>query len=142
MSRLAPDIPELQHVPEAARSLVYLGALNSAIRSPLTWATGALAFVLGVGIGASLGRSAFGGLGAMVGAALGASASVWCFYKAILPWRARRLLPVVMAQVDNNMLGRVRDADESLRRTLEEYRQREAGEIGHTRESRPPRRLP
>lgn len=70
MSRLAPDIPELRQVPEAGRSLVYLGALSRAIRLPVTWLMGAPVFAAAVGIGVTQGRALFGGAGAVVGAAV------------------------------------------------------------------------
>ena len=89
MARIAPDIPELQHVPHAARSLVYMRAFNAAIRSPLTWTIGAILVVVSVGLGVRLGATVMGGIGAAFGTIVGTSASVWCFFKVILPWGAR-----------------------------------------------------
>ena len=125
MSRLAPDIPELQDVPAAARSLVYMSALNGAIRSPLTWLTGIVLFAVGVWIGTAQGWALFGGLGAMLGAAVAAAVSAWCFFTVILPWRARRLLPSAIAQMDPKILQRVGLADDSLKRMIETYDSRE-----------------
>ena len=138
MSRVAPDIPELQQVPEAVRSLVYMGALNSAIRSPVTWLTGAIVFAFGVGVGATVGRALFGGVGAVLGIAVGAAASIWCFFREILPWRARRVLPNVIEQTDGDTLDRVQQADESLRRMIDAYNRQEARGAGETTDGRPP----
>jgi hypothetical protein len=142
MSRLAPDIPELHDVPEAARSLVYVSALNTAIRSPLTWLIGAIVFASGVGIGATQGWALLGGVGALLGATAGASASIWCFFKAIVPWRARRVLPSVIEQADGSALDRVRHADENVRRMIDAYNQREARGADEKEDRRGPERLP
>jgi hypothetical protein len=138
MSRIAPDIPELRQLPEAVRSLVYVGALSSATRSPMTWLTGAIVFALGVGVGATAGRALFGGVGAVLGIAVGAAASIWCFFKVILPWHTRRLLPSVIEQADSNTLDRVRHADENLRRTIDAYNRREGRDADKTPSGRPP----
>src|SRR5262245_49368516 len=107
MSRIAPDIPELEPVPEVLRSVVYMRALNGAIRSPLTWVIGGLAIGAGVGIGATEGRALFGTAGAAIGTALGALATLWCFFRLILPWRARRLVPSFVDRADNSALAQV-----------------------------------
>jgi type VI protein secretion system component VasK len=142
MSRLAPDIPELHRVPEAARSLVYVRALSSAIRSRLTWLAGAIVVAFGVGIGATQGWTLFGGVGAVLGTAVGASASIWCFFKVIVPWRARRMLPSMIDQADGHTLDHVRHADESLRRMLDAYSRHEARSTDETTDRRGPGRLP
>lgn len=126
MSRLAPDIPELQRVPEAARSLVYVRALLAANRSPLTWLTGAIVFAVAVGGGARLGSALAGAAGGLLGTALGAAAALWGFFQVILPWRARRLLPSVIDQVDGTTIDQVRQADENVRRMVDAYERREA----------------
>jgi hypothetical protein len=126
MSRLAPDIPELQGVPEAARSLVYVRALLAANRSPLTWLIGAIVFAVAVGGGARLGTAFVGTAGGLLGTVLGAAAALWGFFKAILPWRARRLLPSVMDQVDGTIVDQVQQADERVRRMVDVYKRQDA----------------
>jgi hypothetical protein len=126
VSHLAPDIPELQQVPDAARSLVYFGALNRAIRSPLTWLMAGAAFAVAVGSGAMLGGALFGTAGALFGAALGAGASVWCVFKIIISWRTRRLVPSAIQRADPAILEDVRRADENVRRMIDAYNRRDA----------------
>lgn len=142
MSRLAPDIPELHRVPEAARSLLYVSAFSSAIRSPVTWLVGASVFALAVGIGAAQGSALFGRVGAILGTAAGASASIWCFFKVIVPWRARRILPSMIDQADGHTLDQVRHADESLSRMVDAYRRHEGRSTDETTGRRGPERLP
>lgn len=127
MSRVAPDIPELQRVPEAARSLVYVQALLAANRSPLTWLTGAIAFAAALAFGARLGGTLLGTAGAVLGTIVGAAVAVWGFFRAILPWRARRLLPSVIDQADSGTLDQVREAEENVRRMAGAYIRRDGG---------------
>ena len=141
MSRLAPDIPELHRVPDAARSLVYVKAFSTAIRSRMTWLTGAIAFAFGVGIGATEGGALFGRVGAILGTTVGASAAIWCFFKVIVPWRARRILPSIIEQADGHTLDQARHADERLRRMLEAYSRHEARSTDETTNRRGPERL-
>ena len=116
MSRIAPDIPELQQVPEALRSIAYMRALNRAIRSPLTWLLGVALFAVGIGAGAIQGRAVYGTIGALVGIAAGAAVAALLFFKLVLPWRARRILPSVTDEGELKALDHVRQADESLKR--------------------------
>ena len=125
MSRVAPDIPELRRVPEAARSLVYVQALLAANRSPLTWLTGAIAFAAALAVGARLGGTLLGTAGSVLGTIVGAAVAVWGFFTAILPWRARRLLPSVIDQADGGTLDQVREADENVRRMAGAYTRRD-----------------
>jgi len=127
MSRVAPDIPELQRVPEAARSLVYVQALLAANRSPLTWLTGAIAFAAALAVGARLGGTLLGTAGAVLGTIVGAAVAVWGFFTGILPWRARRLLLSVIDQADGGTLDQVREADENVRRMAGAYTRRDGG---------------
>jgi hypothetical protein len=141
MSQIAPDIPELQPVPEAARSLVYVTAFNRAVRSPLTWLTGAIAIAAGAGIGLAAGRALFGGVGAVAGAAAGALAAIWCVFAVILPWRTRRVLPFVIDRAGGHTFDEVRHADERVKRMVDAASHREAGTTGEM-DRRPPKRLP
>ncbi len=127
MASLAPDIPELQHVPQAARSLVYMRALISAIRSPSTLLTGLLVLALATTAGTTQG-AAFGTAGAFLGAAAGAVASAFFFFKVLLPWRARRLLPALLAHTDWPVFDEAENAGERITRMINNYKQREARE--------------
>ena len=93
MSQIAPDIPELRAIPQSARAIVYTGAMSAAIRSPATWIPGALLLLLATTIGGMQGYQPFGIVGAMAGAALGVGAAAVFFFKILLPWRTRRLIP-------------------------------------------------
>ena len=116
MSRIAPDIPELERVPEALRSIAYMRALNRAIRSPLTWLLGAALFAAGIGVGATQGRVFLGTMGAVLGSVAGAALAALVFFKVILPWRTRRILPSVTDEGELEAFDHVRRADESLKR--------------------------
>jgi hypothetical protein len=116
MTRIAPDVPELRDVPEAVRSLIYVAALNRAVRSPLTWLTGAIVLAAGISLGATWGRALAGGIGALLGMMLGAFASLWCFFKAVVPWRARRELPSAIARAVGPVFDQVRQTDDRVRR--------------------------
>ena len=120
MSQIAPDIPELEHVPDAIRSIVYVRAFNHAVRSPLTWLIGAIVVAAGAGIGLSSGRALFEGVGAVAGAAAGALAGIWCFFRVVLPWRTRRVLPSAIEHAaGDHTLDQVREADERLKRMVD-----------------------
>ena len=98
-------------------------------------------FAVGVGIGATQGRALFGGVGAVLGAAVGASASIWCFFKVIVPWRVRRILPSMIEHADGHTLDYVGHADDSLRRMLDAYSRHEARRTDETTDRRRPERL-
>jgi len=98
LARIAPDVPELEHLPDPTRSIVYMRALHRAIRSPLTWLIGGIVFASAVSVGANQGSALAGRTGAALGMIAGATAAVLGFFKAILPWRTRRLLPSVLQE--------------------------------------------
>jgi hypothetical protein len=106
MSRIGPDLPELERVPAALRSIVYTQAFTLAMRSPFTWGAGAIAMAVGVGIGANQGSALAGRGGAALGILVGAGAAIWGFFKFIVPWRTRRLLPSVMNDAGTALRGR------------------------------------
>src|SRR5262245_50478743 len=96
MPRIAPDIPELQHVPYTARSIVYMRATNRAIRSPLTWLIAAIVLGVGIGLCANQGSALYGRSGGVFGVFLGTSVATWAFFKVVLPLRTRLLVPSVI----------------------------------------------
>lgn len=141
MSRIAPDIPELQQVPEVLRSIAYTRAMNRAIRAPLSWLLGAALFAVCIGIGATQGRAFFGTMGAVLGTAAGAAVAFLCFFRVILPWRARQLLPSLTNEGELKAFEQVRLADERLKRMAAAYEAHERGD--RTQKSpRDPSRLP
>src|SRR5262245_52719185 len=117
-------------------------ALNRAVRSPLTWLFGAAVLALCAGVGATQGGARFGTAGAVLGTAIGAAAAVLCFFKLILPWRARIVLPSVLDLAQLRALDQVRRADESLQRIADAYDRQERGAAGKTAKTRGPERLP
>ena len=119
MSRVAPDLPELRRVPEAARPFVYLSAMHRARRSPATWMTGALVVGVAVGIGANQGYALFGKPGSILGILAGLVLGVVGFFKLNVPWHARRLVPSVIEQESCGVLTAVREADEKVRRIVD-----------------------
>ena len=141
MSRIAPDIPELQQVPETLRSVVYMRALNRAIRSPLTWLAGGIVIAGAVGIGATQGRALFGVVGAALGTAVGAFAALLFFFRVIVPWRARGVLPSLMGHADNSALAHVVEAEERLKRLAAAY-DRQGARGARKTDPRDPSRLP
>jgi len=78
-----------------------------------------------IAFGATQGRAMFGTAGAVLGVAIGAGASIWCFFRAVLPWRVRRLLPSVIAQADNTTLEEVRKADDRVKRMGDAYKKQD-----------------
>jgi len=100
MSQIAPDIPELEHVHEVIRSLVWTRALMRAIRSPATQLMGLACCAAGAFLGGVAGLQTLGWLGALAGGLLGTMAAVYFFLKVLLQHRARRLVQVVEKEVD------------------------------------------
>jgi hypothetical protein len=115
MSQIAPDIPELEHVPHALRSIAYLRAQNRAFRAPLTWLIAAVLFALGIYIGATQGAR-LGTIGGVFGTAAGFALAFVCFFRVILPWRIRLIVPSVTKNPEElEAFDHLRRADESLK---------------------------
>jgi hypothetical protein len=125
MSQIAPDIPELCAIPKSARAIVYMSAMSAAIRSPATLIPGALLLLLATTIGGTQGYQLFGIVGALAGAPLGAGAGAAFFFKILLPWRARQLIPELLRQADPPIFDQIARADDALGRMIGEYKQRE-----------------
>jgi hypothetical protein len=105
--------------------LVYTGAMSAAIRSPATLISGALLLLLATTIGGTQGYRLFGVAGAVVGAPLGAGAAAAVFFKILLPWRARRLIPQLLRQADSVTFDQIARADDAVGRMIAEYKRRE-----------------
>jgi len=115
MSQIAPDIPELEHVPQVLRSIAYLRAQNRALRAPSTWLIAAVLFGLAIYIGATQGAR-LGTIGGLFGTAAGFALAFVCFFRVILPWRTRRILPSVTKNPEElRAFDQLRRADEGLK---------------------------
>ena len=137
MSQIAPDIPELEHLPHALRSIAYLRAENRALRSPLTLLLGAAVFAFGVYIGATQGAR-IGTLGAILGTAAGFALAFVCFFRVILPWRTRRVLPSVTNNPEElKAFDHLRRAEEGLKQVAAAMERQDS-----PKKPRGPERLP
>ena len=102
-----------------------MGAMSAAIRSPATLISGALLLLLATTIGGTQGYQLFGIVSAMAGAPLGAGVAAAFFFKILLAWRARRLIPELLRQADPPAVEHIARADDALGRMVGEYKQRE-----------------
>ena len=125
MSQIAPDLPELRAIPEAARGIVYISAMSAAIRSPPILMAGVSLLLLAAGIGGTQGHRLFGITGGLAGAILGAGAATVLFFKILLPWRARQLIPELLRQTDPRSFDHLARADDAIGRMIDEYKRRE-----------------
>ena len=100
MSRIAPDIPELSHLPELVRPVVWTRAMMRSVSAPATLGLAlAVAIVLFFG-GVLAGARTGGWLGVLVGGGLGVVAAIYLYLRVLVPWQARRLLPLVLKEQD------------------------------------------
>jgi hypothetical protein len=100
MSQIAPDIPELQDVPEPIRGVMWTRAQMYAIRSPVTRLIGFVSASVGAALAVGLGAWLAGPIGALIGMPLGISAGVYFCLRVVMEWRTRRVLPDVLRAVD------------------------------------------
>ena len=95
MSRIWPDIPELEGIPEVLRSGIWMRAYTLALSRRSTWALG----LLSVGVsGCACGFLSYqiaGVIGVVLGVLAGFVIGSAFFVRVILEWRARRLVPEV-----------------------------------------------
>jgi hypothetical protein len=134
MSQIAPDVPELEHLPEVVRPFIYTQALLRASRSRGTFLIGALIFFMSVGGGAGAGARTFGIPGGVLGGLTGGLLAAYVFFRALIPWRARRIIPIVEREIDWKVEYReLIEGCDQFTRVVDAYKEREA-----RRESRPP----
>jgi hypothetical protein len=100
-------------------------AFSGAIRSPMTWLTGAVVMFGGVAIGQTLGNAVFGRGGAIVGTAVGACGAIWCFLTVVLPWRTRHPLRSPIEHAGNSTIDQVQQVNENVTRMIDEYKRRD-----------------
>jgi hypothetical protein len=120
MSQIAPDIPELSHLPDVVRPFVWTRATMRAIRSPVTLGLALLAGIVLVRGGTIAGAQAAGWFGAVAGGALGAIAAFYVYLRFLVQWQARRLVPSVLKEKDwNSELGDLVRAQEQIKAMAE-----------------------
>lgn len=100
MTQIAPEIPELATIPELARPMVWTRAMMRAVRSPETHLMGVGAVATCAGAGAAAGLWTLGLTGALGGGLLGGAIGFYLFFRFVLPWQARRLIPTVEKDVE------------------------------------------
>ena len=100
MSSIAPDIPELDYVPQVVRPLIWMRALMRAVRQPQTWLLGLVLLMAAAGGCGLAGFRILGWVGATIGGLLGSGAAIYGFFQLLLPSQARRCLPIVTGEVD------------------------------------------
>jgi hypothetical protein len=74
---------------------------------------------------APVGFRSLGPVGIIVGGAFGAIGATLIFYRLLLPWRARHLLPIVLQQQDPGMFDELVRTDDAIRR-MAAYEDRES----------------
>ena len=100
MSQIAPDIPELAHIPEVVRPFLWTRATIRAAGSMSVRLGGPASFVVCTWVGIYLGWQAFEAFGAFAGGLFGAAAAISVLFRLLLPWQTRRLLSLVEKERD------------------------------------------
>jgi hypothetical protein len=100
MSQIAPDIPELAHIPEVIRPFLWTRAMMRAAGSISIQLGGLVFFGVCTAAGIYLGWRALNGFGAFAGGLVGGGSAMSVFFKLFLPWQARRLLSLIEKEGD------------------------------------------
>ncbi len=100
MSQIAPEIPELAHLPDVIRPVIWTRAIMRAVRSTRTRAIGLVCFVVMVAAGVFAGWQMLGRLGALAGGLIGSVGAVFLFFRVVIQRQARRLVPFVEREAD------------------------------------------
>ena len=126
MSQIAPDIPELEHLPVVVRPFIYTRALTHASRSGITLLLGlAVLCCMGSG-GVVAGARLFGSPGSVLGGLAGAALAVYTFFRALIPWQTRRTIRVVEREIDWKTEYRdLIDGHNDFTRVVDAYKKRE-----------------
>ena len=127
MSQIAPDIPELEHLPVVVRPFIYTRALTRASRSSITLLLGLAALgCLGAG-GFVAGARLFGTPGSVLGGLVGAALALYTFFRALVPWQTRRAIRIVERESDWKTEYRdLIDGHDKFTRVVDAYKKREA----------------
>jgi hypothetical protein len=100
MSQIAPDIPELAHIPEVIRPFLWTRATMRAAGS-VTLQLGGLVFLsVCTAAGNYAGWRMLNAFGAFAGGLISGGAAISVFFKLFLPWQTRRLLSLVEKERD------------------------------------------
>ena len=100
MSQIAPEIPELAHLPEVIRPVIWTRAMMRAVRSTRTHVMGFVCFVVVVAAGVVAGWQMLGRLGALAGGLIGSVGAIVLFFRVLIQRQARRLVPLVEKETD------------------------------------------
>jgi hypothetical protein len=100
MSQIAPDIPELAHIPEVVRPFVWTRATMRAAGSASIQLGGLVFCGVCAAAGISVGWRMLDAFGAFAGGMLAAGSALSVLFKLFLPWQTRRLLSVVEKERD------------------------------------------
>jgi hypothetical protein len=127
MSQIAPDIPELEHLPVVVRPFIYTRALARASRSGITLLLGlAVLCTLGAG-GVVAGARLLGTPGSVLGGLAGAALAVYLFFRALVPWQTRRAIRSVERDIDWKTEYRdLIDGYDEFTRVVDAYKKSEA----------------
>ena len=107
MSQIWPDIPELEDIPEALRSGIWMKAYLLALRRRKTWFLGLICLTGFAWICGALGNQVAGVTGAILGAVTGSGIGIAFFVRVIIERQARRLVTEVRATMPARALGPV-----------------------------------
>jgi hypothetical protein len=100
MSQIAPDIPELAHIPEVVRPFLWTRATMRAAGSMTMQLGGLVFFGVCTAAGISVGWRTLNAFGAFVGGLIGGGSAMSVFFRLLLPWRARQVLSLVEKERD------------------------------------------
>jgi hypothetical protein len=100
MSQIAPDIPELAHIPEVIRPFLWTRATVRAAGSMTIQLGGLVFFGVCTAAGVYVGWRTLDAFGAFAGGLVGGGSAMSVFFKLFLPWQARRFLSLVEKEGD------------------------------------------
>jgi hypothetical protein len=100
MSQIAPDIPELAHIPEVVRPLLWTRATVRAARSMTMQLGGFVFFGVCTAAGVYVGWQALGALAAFAGGLVAGGSAISVLFKLFLPLQTRRFLSLVEKERD------------------------------------------
>ena len=127
MSQIAPDIPELEHLPLVVRPFIYTRAVMRATRSGVTLLLGLVTFLVLTATGASAGARFLGAPGSVLGGTIAAVLAIYLFFRAVIPWQARRTIAAVERETDRRVEFRdLIDAQDRFSRGVDAYKERES----------------
>ena len=100
MSQIAPDIPELAHIPEVVRPFLWTRATVRAAGSMPLQLGGLAFFGVCTASGVYVGWRMLDAFGGFAGGLIGGGSAMSVFFKLFLPLQARRVLSIVEKEGD------------------------------------------